>query len=657
MNNISSINQMIIKKLTDIICANLENENFVVNELAHAAGMSCTSVNRRLNEALNKSASQFIREVRLQKAMEMLKSDIATAAEISFKVGFNSPSYFNSSFHQYYGFTPGEVKKRNVAISGLVNATKEQEIVHDHDSNLSENFSTPDPPLFSRRNIIEAAAIVGAFLSLTLFWYFLFFKEATMLETPRLVEKDKTLVVLPFKNLSDNPENQYFADGVREDLLNQLFKIKELQIISRTTVDNFRSRDLSARDISKKLGVNFILEGSVRKYDDKVRISVQLIDARLDRHIWSEKYDNQLADIFLIQSTIAKQVAEELQTVLSSSEIEHIDKIPTKNPEAYNLYLKGRYNLTRMTPEGLENSINFFEMALAADPNYALAYSGLSCAYYFQSWWGWTTISHGFVKARDCALKALELDNRLAEAHAILGAILCWKDWNWDEALKEFQHALALNPNNPLAQQYYSEYLDMTGNNTEARKHIILSLKLDPLSAEAYFLSGLYFYHEGKFNDSMENFHKSEQLNGDKLLIYNRYFDVFYWNNNGPKASETLQKILEINSTEKFKIDQINAIYLDSNLNGLLRWLVDNELNKTEPETLSLAKWYARLGNKKEAIKWLRKGFDLHLPGLPKINNDPDFENLRRESGFKEILSKLGLINYSDRTPEQKSKS
>ncbi len=646
MNDVSSINQLVISKFTEIIHANLEQENFGVYELAVTAGMSRSSVNRKLKTCLGKSTSQFIREVRLKRAMELLQSDLATAAEISFKVGFNSPTYFNFCFHQYYGFPPGEVKKRILLDPELTDDLKVSIPDQANDIPTVKASGLTDRTVFSRQNLIEGLTIIGAFLCLTLFWYFLFFRQATMLDVPRLKERDKSLVVLPFKNLSDNPENQYFAYGIMEDIMNQLFKIRELKVVSRTTGDNFRNGTLSASEISHRLGVNFILEGSVQQHDNKVRIIVQLIDGRYDRHVWSEKYDCEIADIFMVQSTIAKQIADELQTVLSTSEIERINKVPTKNMEAYNLYLKGRFNWIRMSEEGLEKCISFFEMALAADPNYALAYSGLADAYYIQTRWGWSSGFKGYLKARECALRALELDNKLGEAHATLGAVLCWNDWNWSEAQKEFNKALEFNPNSAKIHQYFSEYLDIIGNNIEARQQINLSLKLDPASPAAYFLSALYYYHEGKFDESLINFRKVEQLGGDTMAIYWNYFNIFYWKNDASKASEVLQKISSLKPPEEGNSFKVLEVSNYSKINELLKQLIDSELKKTEPAPLFLAKWYAMSGKKTESLKWLGKSLEMHLPGLPGINNDPDFELLRREPRFKEIIKKMGLSEY-----------
>jgi TolB-like protein/AraC-like DNA-binding protein len=319
-----SFSQVIIRKLTEIIHANLEKENFGVNELAVAAGMSRSSVHRRLKSFTKKSASQFIREVRLQKAMELLQHDMATASEIAYKVGFNSPTYFNTCFHRYFGYPPGEVRKKCLTENEVKNGQTPIDRVE-----AKPEFTTFEPEnvrwiRFRRRQFLGISLMTILVFFLTLLWHISFLIDLKLPIIKTLRPREKTIVIVPFKSLSNNPENQYFAEGVMEDILNNLFKIKQLKIISRTTGEQYRGGVRAAPEIARELNVNFILEGSVQQEDGKVRIFVQLIDAGNDRHIWSEKYDREIDDIFFSQSSVAKQVADELQAVLISLDIVHI---------------------------------------------------------------------------------------------------------------------------------------------------------------------------------------------------------------------------------------------------------------------------------------------------------------------------------------------
>ena len=646
MNGVTSMDQVIIRRLTEIIHANLEIENFGVNELAAAAGMSRSSVHRRLKIFTGKSASQFIREVRLQKAMEMLRHDMVTVAEISYKVGFNSPTYFNTCFHQFFGYPPGEVKKR---------------CFNGNNPDSESTFTLPDdlkqpiavvPPAkvhyirFTRGTFLSLAVIVVILLSLIIYWNISLIKNGRIFNVSRLNARDKSIVVLPFKNLSGNPENQYFADGVMEDILNHLFRIRELRVISRTTAEHYRGGSRAAPEIAKELGVNFILEGSVRYESGKVRIGVQLIDARHDHHIWAEIYDRELADVFIIQSSIARQIADELQAVLTSNEIEHIEKIQTQNPEAYNLYLKGRFFWNRMTQEGVKKSIEYYQMAIATDSKYALPYAGLADAYFMQAWWGWSSGRACYCKAREFAIRALELDHNLAPAHATLGAVMCWCDWDWGKGEQEFIRAIELNPAYVSVHQYYSEFLDMIGKNNEARSQINFAIKLDPFSSSLYLLSALYYYNEGKFSEALSDCRKLDELDADSSLTNWRYFGIYFRTGEKLMATDRLLKIV----AENFPKIKANGLTPDidkkADIKELLCLIINLELEEKDPEFVTLARLNALAGRNQVALEWLGKALQKRLPDLPKILNDADFKNLRGEPTFSLIIKQMGLSGY-----------
>jgi len=304
-----SMDQAFIKKLTDIVLANLANENFGVKELAIEAGISRVSLHRRLKSSKKQDASQFIRETRLQRAMEMLRRNEGTVAEIAFRVGFGSPTYFIKCFHEYYGFPPGEVRKME-SIESLDDQVVEQ---IDKTGNYKGIKVKPDLKSVTKRpkhkNILIASFGILSGLLITFILYVL------------LKQPEKSIVVLPFKNLSDNPGNQYFADGITEDILNHLFRISEMRVISRTSAEYFRDNPMTSPEIGRKLHVNYVLEGSVQTHEQEVRIFVQLIDARDDQHMLSEEYEGKMTNIFAFQSDIAKKVANALKTVISSKEI------------------------------------------------------------------------------------------------------------------------------------------------------------------------------------------------------------------------------------------------------------------------------------------------------------------------------------------------
>jgi TolB-like protein len=452
----------------------------------------------------------------------------------------------------------------------------------------------------------------------------------------------KSIAVLPFVNLSNDPEQEYFSDGIVEAILNHLFKVGELKVISSTSTKRYRNTQLPLKQIADELGVSAILTGSVQKIGNNVRITTQLIDSRTDAHMWSEIYDKDLSDIFSIQTEVAQNVARELKATLTSEEKEQIEKNQTQNLEAYNLYLQGRFFWNKRTEEGLKKSIEYFEKAIALDEDYALAIAGLADAYNVQAFWGWSPAKEGYAKAKELAERAIEIDSKLAEAHATLGNILCYGEWNWQEAGKELLLAIELNPKYATAHQYYSELLDVIGQNEDARLQINLALELDPYNLLMHNISVQNYYHEGNLNKSLEECLEMQELDPNYSLAYLWSFNIYVRQREDIKAVEATAK----------HVYEVKDVYNKSRMNGLINWLIELNLKmKTHffyvaDSTFYLAKWYAMLDRKEETIGWLEKSIE-NRSKIAQINNDPDFDNLRSEPRFQKLIEKMGLSEYA----------
>ncbi len=640
MSGESYINQAFIQKLTDIIHANLEHENFGVDELARESGMSRSAIYHRLLAITEKSTTQFIREVRLQRAMELLQQESTTASEVAYKVGFGSPAYFNTCFHEYFGYPPGEVLK---------NFKKDQA---ESDNSLTpesvEQENRPLPESTKKRGWTVSgnwvAFIGGLTLLIVIGLVFVFknviIKQSNSVSLTRLKNSDKSIAVLPFKNISNDQNDQYFADGIMESILNHLYKVRELRVIPRTSVERFRESKISAPEIAKILGVNFILEGSVLQYEGKVRVMVKLIDARHDEYILTEQYDRNFEDIFIIQSNIAKLVAEKLQTVLTAKEKETIEKIATKNTEAYNLYLMGRFFWNKRTEEGVKKSIEYFEKAVQKDPDYALAWAGLADGYSILAGYGWSASKkEGRDKAKKCITEACNLDNNLAEAHASLGRMLIYQDRKWEEAEKELILAISLNPNLATAHQYYSQLLDIFGEYEKAREQINLALELDPLSLIMHRLSSTYYYNEGNFFEALKENQEALSLDKNYKNTHWGNFYIYYRLGDGGKALDELQKIFLQDTTTLKYVDMTRSVFAKSGLKGLIDWM-----NEILPNS---ARIYALAGKKEQALTCLEKYLE-NAEGdeIVRIINALDYETLRSEPRFKAVVDKLGLTKY-----------
>src|SRR5262249_21322283 len=298
-------------------------------------------------------------------------------------------------------------------------------------------------------------AIIGATLSVGLFLlgrYTASRKQTATAEVP-----DKSIAVLPFENLSRDPDNAYFAEGMQDEILARLSKIADLKVISRTSTEKYKSTPGNLREIARQLGVTNILEGSVQKAADQVRVNVQLINALNDAHLWGDIYDRKLNDIFAVESDIAKTIADTLQAKLTGTEKEIISVQPTSDTAAYELYLKGRLLWSKRGGENLRQAIAFYEQAIARDPNYALAYAAMAEAYVILPFYAGTAQGEVFPKAKAAAFKALQLDDKLAGAHTGLAWALCYH-FDMVGSISEFQRAIALNPNYATAHQWYGRH-------------------------------------------------------------------------------------------------------------------------------------------------------------------------------------------------------
>jgi TolB-like protein/AraC-like DNA-binding protein/tetratricopeptide (TPR) repeat protein len=667
MNTNSSEDKSFLNRLTQITEVNLSNEQFGVAELAREMGMSRSSVHRHLKALTNQSISHFIRTIRLNKAMKMLQQNEATASEIAYIVGFNSPAYFNHCFHEYFGYPPGEVKKR---ISP--DRIEGNELIEISGIESKRLKTYTEPPTFIQKKFIHKKVYLSLGAVLILFvlaWFVYSYFINGNFHRNYLSQQNKemSIVVLPFKNLSDNQNNQYFADGITEDILNNLYWITSLRVVSRISAEQYRESTLSARKIARKMKVNYVLEGSVRQYDNKTRISVQLIDARLDKHIWSSKFDRELTDIFGVQGDIALQVAHNLDAVISSDEVSRIGKISTQNHEAYDNYLRARFLLHKANSpqrsgfdkQGVTGCIGYYEKAIAADTTFAEAYAGLANAWFNLSAWGFLPAYEGFPKAKAYSRKAIEYDPDCAEAHAVMGAHSIWGGGrNIEEGSKELKKAVELNPNFSTAHQWYAQSLMITGPIEEARIHVNRALELEPYFWVVQTLSAWIYYFEKKYDIAIEDCKVARTLNPN--FVDNNWLFVLNYAKlgEGEKMLQELQSIIKKYSRDEKYLEEIQMAFQKKGISGIFRWLDDVNQNKPIPvegmdgHPFYSAWWNAILGNKTEAIFWLERTLEYprplgHYSNL--ITTNPDFDLLRNDPRFLEIVDKFGLTPYHKR--------
>jgi TolB-like protein/AraC-like DNA-binding protein len=618
-----------IKHLSKIILDNLGNDNFGVNELINVSGLNRNYLRSRIKSIRKITINQFITEIRLEKAHEFLLEGTYNATEVSYNVGFSSPSYFNKCFHDHFGYPPGDIKKRTV--NKPENTVSESGKVEISNNKTGSKNTLQSKKVKFNFVIASLSVLVGI-----IFIYILFFQKSSFFKSNSI---EKSIAVLPFKNLSINEENRYFADGVVEDILDRLSKISELRVVSRTSVEQFRESTESAPEIGKKLKVNYILEGSVQRHDGKVRITIQLIDAKNDRHILSEKIDRDIEDIFALQSDIAILVADKLQAAISPEEKQLIEKKYTSNTQAYDYYLMGRYYWNLRTPESIKKCIEYFDKAINADSIYALAYAGLADAYYCQAELSQTPIK-SFDKAYEIAKKALQIDKNLPEAYAVLGAVYSVGNWQWEGSGKYFEKAMKIDSNNLVTLYYYSEWLNTIGEFDLSRKYINRALEFAPYSARLRRTSSYFYYEGNNAKEALKEVLMVDGMLGDQSfhqhIVYMRYL----------KAGDTLSALQYMQKTfttspyyKQFKelANQVIPVYKSSGLTGVYKMMYKNPPNL----------WYAvQMDSIDVAIHYLKQVYEIRHPMTIDYILSKDYVKLHNDPRFLEIVDKTGLTPY-----------
>jgi adenylate cyclase len=453
----------------------------------------------------------------------------------------------------------------------------------------------------------------------------------------------KRIAVLPFLNISPDPNDAYFADGLTEELITRLSSISGLRVIARTSTMRFRGTTKSVWEIGDELKSGSVLEGSVRKAADRLRVTAQLIDAATEEHLWVQSYDRQLEDVFAIQTEVAQNVADALKTRLLDEERQQIEKKPTGNVGAYTLYLKGRYYWNERNKESLEKAIKYFEEATKRDPEFALAYSGLADCYAVLVNHSYLPPNEGHPKAKQAAMKALELDTTLAEPHTSLANVLSF-EWEWTEAEREFNEALRLNPNYSTAHHWYSILLWSVGRLDEAMREAKAAQELDPLSPQIHAYAGILLTNARQYDRALEELDKSLELDPNSVAAHEYRCYVYLFKSMFEEAFTEMQLALRSFHVSPANVKAITAaIYAAAGrteeAKRILQECEDASTREyVDPQWLVFA--HSRLGNKDRALEWLGKAFEAHTFTPFQAKLDPRFDEITSDPRFDELSNK-----------------
>lgn len=657
----SGADEDFLEKLKREIDDNLTNEQFSVEALAKNIGMSRSQLHRRLNQVTGKSVSQFVREHRLGLGMELLKAGDLTAAEVADRIGFGSPTYFSKCFNEFYGLPPGEARHKSVAhhsetamtitdsASGTERSPADVHPLTDtgHAVLTTKANDADTLPAWRRRSwmLMLLSTLFVAVSAVIVYRYFASESGRSNGVATRAAD-GRSIAILPFKNLSEDDRNEYFGEGVVEAIRTSLSQVGALRVISRTSVEQYRKTAKSAKAIAGELNVAALLEGSVQRDQNAVRIEVRLVDGGTEAQIWAKTYDRELKDVFAIQSEIAHQVAEELHAKLTAEERTRLAATETKDPRAYDLYLKGIYEFRTYTNRGTHNAIELLSQAIALDSNYARAYAylayshiGLACIFGAEQ-----SALQGLQLGKPFIDKALAIDPNLDIAHMLMGFYYLYHDW--DVARVEGEYKKAIVNNDPDALAMYSDFLNFVRRHDEA---LVYAERLD--ATDPYYPNSrmvLSYYYTGRYEDALRfsekrlqlfNNYSTLDLHGFLMLQLGRYEEAIEYFNKAI-AGEGIRY--------PRMLGWMGAAYAKSgNREAALEIIKElkTRFHKGDKGSIAffIAVVYAGLSDKPATLEWLDTAFKSHDMEMPWIMTEPQFAALYDDPEFKRIAHAVGF--------------
>lgn len=613
------MDEQFLAKIRQVIETNIDNENFSVEDLAKDVGLSRSMLHRRLIKLTGKSTRELITEIRITKAKELLEDNVATASEVAYRVGFSDPSYFTKVFKKHFHVSPVDVKKHLI-------------VIPDEKTELSRPVKRKTKRFYSIAIIIILIIGIAGIIAYSLY---------NNQKTP-----EKSVAVLPLHNLTGQPENEYFVDGMHDVLIGELGKIESLRVISRTSTLRYRDSDMLLQAIAKELGVNTIVEGSVTAAGDSLKLLIQLIDVYPEeRHLLVNEYEDKMQNAIQIQKNAVRDIADNIRIRLTEKEELILAKIRTVNPETYKIYLKGMYNLNRGTPESFETGIKYMHQAIEQDPGDPLAYAGLALGYAI-SGHGMIAPEGSFRSAAAAAERALRIDPTLDEAHTALALLLSYQQWDWPRVQEAFENAIANNPNNAIAHAHCAFYYVHFNAMEKALYHANMAIQLDPLSASYHsWLAWLYYYY-GDYDNAELLAKKSLELNediayGNLVLgwVYiqrKQYQQAMELHKNLPDFGDYYKMLIGYTYVQSGNRDKALALWNE----------METSSEKSFVNPFHRGMLAGMLGFTDRAFELLNEACDKKYYPIIYINIYPGSETLRDDPRYNELLRKMNLPTH-----------
>jgi TolB-like protein/tetratricopeptide (TPR) repeat protein len=494
-------------------------------------------------------------------------------------------------------------------------------------------------PWWRRKTTVAAAGVLLLAVFAVAGWFYKFRASGG--------EAIDSVAVLPFVNASADPNNEYLSDGITESLINTLSTVPNLKVMSRDSAFMYKGKETDARAVGQMLGVRAVLKGRVMQRDDNLQISAELVDTRDDSHIWGQQYSRKASDIFELQGALAKEMTSMLRMRLTGEEEKRIMKAPTANPEAYQLYLQGRFWWNKRSEEGSNKSIEFFQRAIEKDPNYALVYAGLADSYNYLSSLGLRPFMETYPKGLAAAQKAVELDDTLGEAHSSLGYAKS-QHWDWSEAEEQFQRAIALDPNNGLIHNLHGVSLVHVGRMQEGIAELKHALELDPLSPPFNRSVGEAFYFAREYDQAYAPLRKAVELDPGYAHPQQDVARTYTQQSKFAESIAASEKILQSSPDDTIALTDLGVAYAKAGQKADAQKVLDRlaELSKRRYVLEEFrGRIYANLGDKDKAFESLQKGYDAHSMaiGFGTLKTDPVFDPLRSDPRFTDLLRRMNL--------------
>lgn len=635
-----------IKQLEAIIDKNLENPDFSIEQLCREIGLSRTHLHRKIKAATQLSTSHFIRKIRLQRARKLLERSDYNISEIAYRTGNKSPQNFSKYFIREFGLSPSAYRRQ------FKQAEKESPVTERADDVAVDR--SPQAPLPKSGNSTDRwqqkvflYGVIGALLLVA----GLFIFRTALFRSPSagIAAGDASLpsiAVIPFENYGQEPDD-FFCEGVVEDILTYLAQFKGLKVISRTSAAKYKNSDKTIRQIAAELRVSYILEGSVRQDSSEVRITAQLIRAADDKHIWARRFDRPKKNVMEIQAEVARAIASSLNQHISPGIQQKLERVPTGNLEAYNSLLRGRYLQRSRTKDDLYRSIEQFDAALQLDSCFSEAYAGKAAAYHLLTNLRYVPGQEEYYQdlAEQNALEAIRFDKSSGLAYGILG-IIYTQQYRWEEAMSAFAIALDLSPNDAIINYWYGLSLRSTGDLDRALQYQKIASELDPLYP---VIQAGYIYTcllAGKFDLADQLIAQNEPVMGESFLYYTVVTNSRMRQGDYRGAVESAEKALRLNP--EFKPTESDKIYSLGRLGReqqVLEYIV--ALDTTQAlDCLRAAKAWKGLGDSDKSLQFLSRAAALGI-----INDDllvePIYADLRSHPAFLAILEQYGLSRFS----------